>query len=68
MLVDIIEEGGSLYFKDSSGYKAYLCVAPSTSLQEANPRLSLTPEEIVELSKAGIRPDDIVKLRKEGLL
>jgi len=68
MLVDIIEEGSSLYFKDSSGYKTYLCTTPSTPLQEANPRLPLTPEEIVELSKAGIRPDDIVKLRKEGLL
>ncbi len=69
MKVEIFIEGASIYYTTRDNVKLYLCAEPGTPFKEVEPISSaLNSEEIVELSKAGIRADEIIRLRKEGII
>lgn len=68
MIVEVFIEGASVYYTDENGLRSYLCSAPSVPFKEAKFEEPLKSEEIVELSKSGIRADEIIRLRKEGII
>lgn len=41
---------------------------PTVPFKEAKFEKPLKPEEIIELSKSGIRVDELIRLRKEGII
>ena len=69
MIVEVFIEGtASVYYTDENGLKSYLCIAPSVPFKEAKYDEPLKSEEVVELSKSGIRADELIRLRKEGII
>lgn len=78
MIVELIERSGSIYIRGTKGTDWYVCAkgieedfeeyAPANSYQVVEVPNSLKPEEIVELSKSGIRADEIIRLRQAGVL
>lgn len=68
MLVEVFIEDGSVYYINEDGIKQYLCSKPVVPFKEAKFEEPLKSEEVVELSKSGVRADDIIRLRKEGII
>ena len=71
MIVELIEKSGSFYIRGIKGTDWYVCAKGVEDFEEyavvAVPN-SLKPEEAVELSKSGIRADEIIRLRQAGVL
>jgi len=81
MLVELYkEEEGEYYILLESGFKWFIdtpsapfkrfTIQPEGVIEVPNYRElgALEPNQVVELSKAGIRVDDIIKLRQVGIL
>ena len=69
MIVEVFIEGtASVYYIDENGTKSYLCSAPSVPFKEFKYKEPLKSEEVVELSKSGIRADELIRLRKKGII
>ena len=68
MKVEIFIEDNSVYYIGENNVKQYLCITPTVPFKEAKFEEPLKSEEIVELSKSGIRADELIRLRKEGII
>ena len=68
MIVEVFIEDSSVYYTNEDGVKQYLCSKPVVPFKEAKYDEPLKSEEVVELSKSGIRADEIIRLRKEGII
>ena len=76
MIVELVKINGGYYIKQKNGEDWYVCPTSRASnfiqagvipFDEPRPT-RLNPEEVVELSKSGIRADEIIKLRQAGIL
>ena len=76
MIVELVEINGGYYIKQKNGEDWYVCTTSRAAnfiqagvipFDEPRPT-RLNPEEVVELSKSGIRADEIIKLRQAGIL
>lgn len=81
MIVELIEEGDGSYvlleddtkwYIEHKGLKFKRFMIPTSPIQEIvnsiKVKEALEPQEIVELSKAGLRADEIIRLRQAGVL
>ena len=68
MIVEVFIEDSSVYYITEDGVKLYLCSKPGVPFKEAKFEEPLKPGEVVELSKSGIRADELIRLRKEGII
>lgn len=68
MIVEVFIEDGSVYYINEDGIRQYLCSKPSMPFKEAKYEEPLKSGEVVELSKSGIRADELIRLRKEGII
>lgn len=68
MIVEVFIEDSSVYYINENGVKMYLCSKPSVPFKKAKYEEPLKSEEVVELSKTGIRADELIRLRKEGII
>ena len=76
MIVELVEINGCYYIKQKNGEDWYVCATFSASnfiqvdvipFDEPRPT-SLKPEEVIALSKSGVKSDDIIRLRQAGVL
>lgn len=68
MIVEVFIEDSSVYYINEDGNKQYLCSKPGIPFKEAKYEEPLKSEEVAELCKSGIRADELIRLRKEGII
>ena len=68
MIVEVFVGEASVYYMDENNVKQYLCATPTVPFKEAKYDEPLKSGEVVELSKSGIRADELIRLRKEGII